>query len=208
MKKLFYAFCMVMMNMVSAHAAGDQGLYDPKPPADAAFVRFINLESATLDISGGGIASKKVASDSASDFFVVSQGKQTFAYGSKSADMTIEAGKYYTVALSDTKVTVVNDGILVHPAKSMLYFYNFSGQEALTLFAPKQNVVIFKEVKTEAGTSREINPLALELSVRQGDKDLATLAPLSLTPRTGYSIIAFPDGKGVKAVVVENVVGK
>ena len=208
MKPALYALCLMIMNMVSAHAAGDQELYDPKPPADAALVRFINMEKDTLDISGGGIASKKVAPDSASDFFVVSQGKQTFAYSGKTADMTIESGKYYTVALSDVKVTVVKDGILDHPDKAMIYFYNFTKIEGLKLFAPKQNVVIFDNVKTEAGTSREINPLALELSIRQGDKDLATLAPITLKSRTGYSIIAFGQGEGVKAVVVENAVGK
>jgi hypothetical protein len=208
MKLIYRVFCVFLFIASSAQAANDQELYDPKPPADAAFVRFVNLEASTLTISGGGVAEKPVATHSASDFFVVKQGKQTFSYGSKSTDLDIEAGKYYTIAFADAKVTVVKDGVLSNPAKSMLYFYNFSGKEGLSLFAPKQKVAIFKDVKTDAGTSREINPLALELSVMQDGKDLAMLAPITLQRRTGYSIIVFADTTTVKAVVVENMVGK
>lgn len=208
MKRFISALFLFALSISHVYAATDQELYDPKPPADAAFVRFINLEKTALDVSGGGIAQKKVAPSSSSDFFVVTQGKQNFAYGSKSTDIEIEAGKYYTIALSDAKTTVVKDGILSSPAKSMLYFYNFSTEEDLSLFAPKQNVEIFKAVNTDAGTSREINPLELELSVRQNGKDIAMLAPITLKRRTGYSIIAFPAEEGIKAVVVENSVGK
>jgi alginate O-acetyltransferase complex protein AlgF len=209
MKKQFFAFlAALLMSTTGALAANDQELYDPKPPADAAFVRFVNIAAKETEVSGGGLSAKKVAPATASNFFIVKQGKQTFSYSSKSNETMIEAGKYYTVALGEDKVMVVEDAILSNPAKSMLYFYNFSANEALTLFAPKQKTAIFSDIKTGTGTSREINPLALELSVKQGEKDLTTVPALTLKRRMGHSIFVIGDAANPKVIVVENAVSR
>lgn len=206
--KLFYSLFVILFSASASFAANDQELYDPKPPADAAFVRFVNGTTADVVLSGSSIAAQDIIAHGNSDFFVVKQGEQNFTIGDTTETVTIESGKYYTIAATDNGIATIDDAILDNPAKSILYFYNLSSKEAVTLFAPKHKTAIFDAVAKGTGTSRDVNPLTLNLVVNEGDAELVALAPIALKRRTGHSVFVMNDGEAVKAVIIENAISK
>ncbi len=204
----FYSLFFIILSASNVFAANDQELYDPKPPADAAFVRFVNATTDVAPLSGAGVKSQDVAPHSNTDFFVVTKGEHGFTVGENTEKLTIESGKYYTIAITADGLSTVDDTILDNPAKSILYFYNFSSKPELTLFAPKHKTAIFDKVANGTGTSRAVNPLTLNLTVNEGDAEVIALDPIALKRRTGHSVFIVDDSGTIKAVIVENAISK
>lgn len=198
----------VLLAAPAAALAQDAGLYDPAPPADSAFVRFVDaslkgdgagsVDGASLDVSGDGVSA----------FVVVKSGDHTIALGDASATATFEAGNYYTVVFAEpgASPTVIKDEVLTNPAKAGLHFYNLTGEAGLSLSAPKQKVAIFENVGPGEMKFRPVGAVDVDLAVEAGGKTVAEVGSVKLERRAAKSVLVVASAAGPKALVVDNTV--
>lgn len=172
-------------------SADEAALYAPTPPADSAFVRVINASTSDdLNITLSG--SEPVASEEArvSSYSVLKEGAHTLALGDAENTLDLEAGNYYTVAITaDGTHKVIKDIFVEDPTKAALHFYNFS-TETVSLTSPSYGATIFENIESNDGTARDINAVTFDLAITNTDGDVVQELPeVSLKRRQGTSIV-------------------
>ena len=75
MKRFMLAGVASLVMMAGVAQANDQQLYDPAPPADAAFVRVVNGTANAVDVTVGSAAYAKVAKGAAATYQIVKEGE-------------------------------------------------------------------------------------------------------------------------------------
>ncbi len=183
--------------------ADEAALYAPAPPADAAFVRVINVtDSQELNISIGAVTPPFTDEKRVSDYAVVKQGEHTVTLDGSTESLTLEASNYYSVAVtSDKELVLIKDIFVEDPTKAALYFYNFTSAPA-SLVSPSYGATLFEKVESNTGTSRDINAVSFDLAIKdESDETLATLDKVELKRRQGTSIIIL-ENADAEAVVI------
>lgn len=185
--------------LAGAAMANEQALYDPAPPANAAFVRVINAtsnDSVKLTLASAGY--DKVAKGAAAAYQVVKEGEykpSVVAAGAtvEAAPVKVEAGKYYTLAVTGegkaVAVKELEDTLMANPAKAYVYFYNLSDVANAALNAPVQKADVVKLAASGTSGSRDVNPLTLDLAVVADGKPVKSFAKVALQRRAGVSFI-------------------
>ena len=114
-----------LLLLVSAASAQDEGLYAPAPPADAAFVRVLNAGAGELTPTLGETAFGALDAGTISPYRVVLQGSAELSAGDVTSALEVEAGRFYTVLLTD-EATLLEDPALQNRAQALLLLYNVS----------------------------------------------------------------------------------
>lgn len=188
-----------------AQAADDTALYDPAPPADSAFVRIINASGATADVTVGGASYSGVTAPGISSYRIIPQGEQEVKAGDFSKKLTITAGKYYSLALTEKDgkkdLASIEDAIIKNPAKAMIYFYNLSDAPTSALHAVKQKADIIADIKPGTSGSREVNALTIDVAVNAEGKEIKGFPGVELKRRTGVSFLLSGSGTGKEALM-------
>ncbi len=201
-------FAAVAALAASAPALAQEALYDPAPPPDSAFVRFVDAARTAASGSLGG-TELDVSGDGVSSFVVVPAGEHAVALGDAGGNARFEAGHYYTVVFNEAGATgpdVIRDDVLTNPAKAGLHFYNLSARPGLALTAPKQKVAIFENVGPGEMAFRPVGAVEVDLAVEAGGETLADVGSVRLERRTAKSVIVMAESDGLTAVVVDNTV--
>lgn len=213
----------------SAHAqapvpgnTGQASVYDPQPPADSAYVRFVNslgvevaLRPAFLPARRLGtrpeerVTAYAVAEKVAGRDLVV---EATAQGGTARIVLRAAAGSFNTVVIHRTADgglagTAVTDQADFNRARSRLSFYNLaSGCEAAALRLAPAGPVVFEHVAFGTAKSRSVNPVTAELKAGCGEDAAAPTFPLEGTEAGGmYSIwIIRPDGPALTAFVTRD----
>ena len=193
-----------------AAATAQEALYDPAPPKDSAFVRFVDAgrTGAAGTLAGGEM---DVSGDGVSDFVVVPAGTHEAALGETAGSVSLEAGHYYTVVFNEAGAAgpeVIRDDVLTNPAKAGLHFYNLSGEDGLSLTAPKQNVAIFEDVGAGEMKFRPVGAVDVDLAVVSAGGTVADVGSVRLERRAAKSVMVMASAGGLTAVVVDNTVDR
>lgn len=208
MKLLLTLFSALLLSVTSAHANDDE-LYDPAPPADSAFVRVVNAATSIVKAPSmvGSYNYGDIEYPKISDYNIVKQGEYVVTIGDISQKITIEAGAYYTLALTnDLKLVQIKDELLENPAKARVYFYNFSDSPNGALVAVDHNKAIFENIASGAGESREINALKLNVQTKAGDTLIGDYKDVQLKRRVGTSFLISGKAGDYKSIMLENEV--
>jgi alginate O-acetyltransferase complex protein AlgF len=195
-RRLFLFAALAAAAATPAFAEGDAGLYDAPPPPNSAFLRIIDARGTTGLAATLGDKAVTLTDSAISGYAIVPAGTVKIAAGEAAGDVTIEAGKFYTVALfaaGAASPLLLEDKVIANPAKSGVYLYNFGSAEA-TLFAPKQKVAVIEKVAPGTSGFREINAVTLDLEVRSGEA-VSAVPGVVLKRRAGTSFVVFADGK-------------
>jgi alginate O-acetyltransferase complex protein AlgF len=186
-------FAMQLGTNVMAQDNPDAGLYDPKPPANSAFLRFINDK--TMDGSAKAVARGKdleyLDYTEISSYFVVPEGNVNVTIGDDKTNFEAKAGNFYSAVLSDSGVTVMTDELSDSPAKAQLIFYNFSDTSNLSVKTSDGSVEIIEPMAIRESGSRLINPAKVPMALYNNDTVYHTFDEMSLDRSRSYSIIAF-----------------
>ncbi|MFO1242234.1 MAG: alginate O-acetyltransferase AlgF [Rickettsiales bacterium] len=187
-------------------AADDTALYDPTPPADSAFVRIINTTATAVDATIGSASYTSVAAPGISPYRVIPQGEQEAKAGDVSKKVSIEAGKYYSVAITEKdgkkELVTLEDAVIKNPAKAMIYFYNFSDSATASLNAVKQKADIVSGVKAGESASREVNALTIDVAVNDAEgKEVKAFPGVELKRRTGVNFLLTGSGSNRQATM-------
>jgi alginate O-acetyltransferase complex protein AlgF len=208
MKTEALALAAALAALLPVTAVAQEALYDPAPPPNSAFVRFVDAARASASGSVDG-TELDVSGDGVSSFVVVPAGAHRVALGSTSGEATFDAGNYYTVVFNEAGASgpaIIRDDVLTNPAKAGLHFYNLSGKPGLSLTAPKQNVAIFEQVGPGEMKFRPVGAVDVDLAVTAAGETLADVGSVKLERRAAKSVIVLASADGVETVVVDNTV--
>ncbi len=169
---------------MSGFAFAQDGLYDPAPPANSAFVRVLNAPTATL-------SDKTVTADknAASPYIVIPQGDFTAKLGSVSGKLKVEAGKFYSVIQSASKLVLLTDPSADNRAKALLVIYNLSKTPSIDLKTADGKTAVVSGVKPGESGSRAVNGITVDLAAFSGDKVLDTLKGVKLERGNAYALV-------------------
>jgi alginate O-acetyltransferase complex protein AlgF len=210
LNRAIFAFAAILATPLAA-LAGDAALYDPAPPANSAFVRFVDAKQSGAASGTIGSVALDVDADGVSPFVVVPAGQHDLALRDAKGDVSLEAGNYYTVVFNEagqSEPVVIKDEVLDNPAKAGLHFYNLTGEPALSLTAPAQKVVLFENVAPGEMKYRPVGAVAVTLAIEAGGKPVADVGEVKLERRAAKSVLAMAGADGVHAVVVDNTIAR
>lgn len=180
-------------------AAQEEGLYAPAPPADAAFVRVLNAGEGALEPVLDEATYDPLAAGSVSPYRVVLGGPAELSAGSVTATLELQAGRFYTVVVTD-EANLLTDPTLQNRAQALLLLYNVSSGPVNLKTADGATDVIPDVAPGEVG-SIEVNPIAVALGAFAGDEAITTFDEVQLTRGAAYSTFVLPDET---AVFVQN----
>jgi alginate O-acetyltransferase complex protein AlgF len=209
---LFGATSLGAVSTVAAQQHGT-GLYDPEPPADAAYVRVIVVAAdGPMDVLvDGKIRSSKLPSGEVSDYLVIPSGKHQIAIhpaGKPTALLTYTLetpkAKSLTLAFSSSKAgqtpTIFEDKGNTNKLKAVLAAYHLDQKVGnLDILTADGGTKVFSGLVFGASNALQVNPISVELiAAKAGETSpaLSSKAPLSLTQGATYSMFLLPDSQG------------
>ena len=192
---------------LGAVLAQEEGLYAPAPPAEAAFVRVLNADTATAGEVAptlGETTYERLPYGSVSPYRVVLQGTSEFRAGSVTASLEFEAGRFYTVTLTE-EATLSADPGLENRAQTLLLVYNAS-DTPVNLKTADGSTDVIPDVPPGKVGSIEVNPISVELiAAKPGDKTPLARTSLAMTQGGTYSIFLLPiEGGKLSALAAQN----
>lgn len=172
-------------------ALAQEGLYDPAPPANSAFVRVAGVPAATL--GGKAVTAQPGA---ASAYVVIPQGNFAAKAGSASSTLNVEAGKFYTVVSTGGKLALLTDEAASNRAKALLTVYNLS-KSSVDLKTADGKTTVVTAIKSGASGSRAVNGITVDLSAFAGAKALGTVKSVKLERGNAYALVVTDTGMTV-----------
>ncbi|WP_245557900.1 alginate O-acetyltransferase AlgF [Deinococcus apachensis] len=170
-------------------SAQETGLYDAAPPADSAFVRVINAPAATL-----GSKAVTAQKGTVSSYVIVPQGEFSAKVGATSSKLTVEAGKFYSLALNGGKLVLLADQAAENRAKALLTIYNLSKAPSVDLKTADGKTAVVTGVKPGASGSRAVNGIVVDLAAFDKTKSLGTLKSVKLERGNAYAVVVTDSG--------------
>jgi alginate O-acetyltransferase complex protein AlgF len=207
MRWAFFTILSMVLAAFSAYA-NDAELYDPAPPADAAFVRVINaMEGKEVKASIGATNFGKYQTAAISNYRILKAGDYDVTFGDIKQSVTINAGNYQTVVLNNAgNILVFNDELLENPTKARVYFYNLSDAANASVIAPEHGAAVVENIAPDNTASRAMNALKVTLQVKAGASAVQDFADVQLKRRIGTSFLLTGKEGGYNAIMIKNEV--
>jgi len=186
-----------------AARAGDEGVYGPAAPPDAAFVRVFNATTQVdLEARVGGEALGEIPAFGASEFVFLPAGTHTLVAGSLRQPLRLERGKFYTAALAGGGLRLLENERYANRLKALVIVYNLVDGATLSLRTPEGRDVVGDVGANSFGT-REVNAIRASLALFDGSRKVADLKPVSLERGRAFSLfVAGPRERPVTSWVV------
>lgn len=188
MRLLMLCLSVLLLGLATAQ---ENGLYAPAPPADAAFIRLIHAapDAPAVSATLGDVSYDELSFATASSYRVVLQGTHTLTAGELSQNLEVAAGKFYTVAITPTGVTVLEDPISTNRAKALLSLYNLSDIASVDLKTADGKTEVLMGVASSTQKNIEVNGITVDLAVSSEGADLQAFPGVSLERGAAYSAI-------------------
>jgi alginate O-acetyltransferase complex protein AlgF len=190
MNKFFFYVCFIFAFLGSIAFTQDEGLYAPAPPADAAFVRIVHaLESApAVSVSVGDTTYGDLEFSQSSLYRVVIQGTRTLTAGDISQDLSVVAGKFYTLAITADGVLVLEDASSTNRAKALLSLYNLSSLATVDLKTADGKTDVLLGVTPGTQKSIEVNGITVDLAALSEGNEIQAFPGVKLERGAAYSV--------------------
>jgi alginate O-acetyltransferase complex protein AlgF len=189
MKALTYFFTtfIILYNAVVAQ----EGLYDPTPPANSAFVRIIQADSAlsTTTSSIGDVVYGDLEYLAISPYHVVQQGSYEGRFGDITTPLEVAAGNFYTVAIVGGKALLLQDPVNGNLTKTLLILYNLSDLATVDMKTADGSTAVISGVTSQTLNSILVNPIEISLAAFGDHQSVQAFNDLSLKPGATYSMI-------------------
>lgn len=187
--------------------AQDEGLYDPVPPADSVFLRLISA-------MGGAQVGPAVFADGGegaiSPYKVLEAGTLPLSAGDLSAELTLEPGTSYSLALIPEAPGYIlfKDEIVEDPRKCGLMLYNLSATPA-KLFVPRdgKEIPIIEGLAPGAHQTRAVNAITVDLAVAADGSEIGRFPQVKLRRRSHMTFVVAGPAGALKAMSAENATG-
>jgi alginate O-acetyltransferase complex protein AlgF len=195
------AFC-----FSTAALADDGGLYEKPLDPNSAFVRVIAPGATTASVQNSAFNQLE---DGVSPYVAVTPGDIPVSSSLGEGSVKASAGKFYSVVVTKDGATTVVDDMTKNPSKATLSLYNLTEKAAIDLFVPQAGAEAVSDVDSGGSKSVALRaPLAVDLVVRDGDKDLAKLDKVEFKRLAGVTIVVTGEGDTVEAVAVPSTIAR
>jgi alginate O-acetyltransferase complex protein AlgF len=203
MQKGFSAFFALMaLSFMSSHQAkaGEDGLYPAAPPADSAFVRFLNAGSATpTPVKIRGKSYGAVNLGSISSYAPVAAGAAALSFGVKSSSVELKPGIHYAVLLMKDNMVVLDEPSDTSKLKAQIILINASRTPHVSLKTADGAAEIVNPVAPGALGGRAVNAVNAPFSVYAEKEKIEDIAPQPLKRGARYAIVVYDDANGKPA---------
>ena len=199
MLHFFTPLCLMVLSFTLAQ---DGFLYDPSPPADAAFIRVIHANPTTdaERVSIGETRFDELSFSEESPYRVILEGTTSITMSSAEQDFTVEAGNFYTVALTQNGIKVIEDTVNENRAKALLTLYNLSDIPTVDLKTADGATDVILGVMPMSENSIEVNGISVALGVFSEGEALQLFDEVKLERGAAYS--AFVMGSADSPTVI------
>ena len=174
-----------------------QGLYDPEPPANSAFVRVINAGSGELKPGIDAVSYGAVAGFNASAYRVIPQGAHKLAAGAANKEVNVLAKRFYSVIVNGGDVQVLEDPANPGQTKAGLAIYNLSKISSIALKTDDGKTTVVDGVAPGTVKSQAVNAIKVGLAAFNGSSKIASFPAVQLERGSTYSTIVFSESKAV-----------
>ena len=176
--------------LVAASAAyADEGLYGPAAPPGSAFVRVFNGTSQSLlDARVGPEDFNEVPPFDASEFVFLPPGSYDLTAGGAQQKVSLQADRFYTAALLNGKVQVLEGSRYANRMKALVIVYNLAGDAELSLKTADGKTPVVENVKPNASGQREVNAIRAQLALYKGAERVAPVKPVALERGRAFSL--------------------
>jgi alginate O-acetyltransferase complex protein AlgF len=178
-----------------------QGLYDPEPPANSAFVRVINAGSGEVKAGIDAVAYGAVAGQNASAYRVIPQGAHKLAAGAANKDVNVLAKRFYSVIVNGSDVTVLEDPANPGQTKAGLAIYNLSKMASIALKTDDGKTTVVDGVVPGSVKSQAVNAIKVSLAAfnvsSKSESKIAAFPAVQLERGSTYSTIVYSESKAV-----------
>ena len=168
-----------------------QFLYDPEPPANMAFVRLVNSDDKTFNLTVGEADFGKIESFSITKYRTVSQGD----YKILASTVKISQGKFYTLVKQGDKIVVFEDSSSVK-SKALLSVYNLS-KNSISLKTDDGKVTVFQDIGKNLQKTQAVNAIKVGFSIFNGMIKIYSIPPVQLERDKVYCFFVFSDSKSM-----------
>lgn len=189
MQSLLLLLLCLLLPANAAFADDDQA-YALTPPADSAFVRLVNA-AGNQPINGllGNLTFKET--EGFSPYKTIKKGKYDISVDKTKKSIRLRGGKiyslFYTRKHKKGVLTLMEDP-LPDSSLAMIYFYNFSDQEAF-LRAPNFNTDILSKVAAGTSQAKAFEALTLDVALTVDNLDIKTFPGIALAYKRGFSFL-------------------
>lgn len=172
----------------AAHA-GDEALYGPAAPPGSAFIRVFNGTGQSLnDAKVGPEDFNEVPPYDASEFTFVPAGSHTLIAGGTKQQLALKADRFYTAALLDGKIQVLENERFGNRLKALVMVYNLAGAGDLSLRTADGKTTVVEKVAPHSVGAREVNAIRAQFALFSGDKRVAAVKPIGLERGRAFSL--------------------
>ncbi len=203
MKKILISLLLLSFGLVLAQ----QTVYAPPPPDNAAFIRIIHASpnAGNLNTSIGDASFDALEYGGVSAYKVVLAGSYDLSVAGLSGSVSVEAGNYYSVVLSNS-VSVMEDPQNSNLAKTMLVLYNVADSGPVAMKTADGSTAVIEGVDAASMNSILVNPIEVDLAAFAGESSINSFAGLSLQSGAVYSMVVMGSADSLTANWVRNEV--
>lgn len=181
----------VFFSIINASHAQDAGLYDPAVNPEAAFVRFINLNShASKPFKLQGKETGLAGFGQATPYHPTEAGAVKAASGNNHLEIEAKRQNFYTIVDTPGKLVLIKDKP-VTGTKAQIGISNFSLQSALTLKTIDGATAIAGPVEPGGNAIRDINPVNVAMAIYQGDKKIKEVGEKVMARGIAYLVLIY-----------------
>jgi alginate O-acetyltransferase complex protein AlgF len=190
-RTLFASLPMILLwsaLLVTPARAGDEGVYGPAAPPDAAFIRVFNATAqGELEARVGDKVITDIGAFNASEFVFLSAGKHTLTVGGASQPVTLKQGRYYTAVLEGRELQLLENERFTNRLKALVIVYNLVDGSTMALKTADGKAVV-DNVGANSFGLREVNAVRANLALFEGDKKVADVKPMNLERGRAFSL--------------------
>jgi alginate O-acetyltransferase complex protein AlgF len=192
MRRIHLVF-LVALALAAPARGGDEGVYGPVAPPDAAFIRVFNATAqGELQARVGDKVMDEIPAFGASEFVFLPAGKYTLTAGAASEPVTLKQGKFYTAALEGKAIRMLENERYNNRLKALLIVYNLVDGSSLSLKTADGKPVV-ENVAANSSGSREVNAVKVNLALFDGARKVTDVKPMNLERGRAFSLFVAGD---------------
>ena len=175
-----------------------ENLYGPDAALDVAYVRAVHAapDAGAVEVASNDVVLGQLEFTQVTPYTPLEPGTTSLSAGELSADVTLEAGEFYTAVVLLGEATLLTDEPLVDASRGLLTLYNLSSSDAVRLATADGETEIIGEVAPLTGNSTVVNQAEVALGVFAGEEQLGALEPRLLERGVAHGVFLFDGAEG------------
>lgn len=207
MKQLIHALytaALLVLAQPSQAQDGNAALYGPVPPADAAFVRILNLSGETAEVLlSGKSRAQSVGAGRLGNFVFVEPGPRKISIGAHHQETDLPPHAALTLLFDGQNLRPILDSFSENPKKALVAFYNLT-EQPLTLKTHDGRFTLIDNVAPLQASARPVNEIKISLAAFAGEQSLVGFDEAFLKKGRSYSYLVIPEAGGYRAMSLAN----